>query len=208
MVFLTQMIFQLMDVVTMDGKKMNKEKYTEATIDEFIKQYGAEYLFVNERFYENMILRLNKQDESNRLSKYFQVNIRYLWMKLGLIKPKNKKGDLLLLEKGPKYIMSKTKPVTAKKSSPLKKNEELFHYRNNARIYRGKIKHVERKFKTKYPFTCGICEKRKRYGMGFYTLCEEFFICDDCLKMYQFPLDVADKYKIIFTPMGGQNKRY
>lgn len=100
MVFLTQMIFQLMDVVTMDGKKMNKEKYTEATIDEFIKQYGAEYLFVNERFYENMILRLNKQDESNRLSKYFQVNIRYLWMKLGLIKPKNKKVTYSFWKKG------------------------------------------------------------------------------------------------------------
>lgn len=131
---------------------MSIEKYTEATIDEFIEQYGAKYLFVNERFYESMVLRLNKQDGTHLLSKYFQVNVRYLWMKLGLVKPKNKKGDLLLWEKGPKYIMSITKPITAEKSTPVKKNEEIFHFRHNARIYKSKLKYVERKFRTKYRF--------------------------------------------------------
>lgn len=184
---------------------MNKEKYTEIAIDEFIEHYGAEYLFVNERLCESMVLRLSKQDATHHLSKYFQVNVRYLWMKSGLIKPK--KRDKLLFEKGPKYIMSRITQVHENKLSRVLKKEKQITYKQNAGLYRRKLKYVERKFRTKYPFICGICEERKKNGMGFYTLCEEFFICDDCLKRYHIPLNF-DYIKFISTPMGGQNKRY
>lgn len=187
---------------------MNMGKYAETTIDELIKRYGAEQFFINERFYESMVSRLNRQDDTHALSRYFQVHVRYLWMKLGLIKPINKKGDQLLFEKGPKFILSRTKPTT-KDNKPIDtKKEDSISCKHNAKIYRQKLKQVERKFKTRYPFICGICGKHKRKGMGFYTLCEEFLLCDDCLNRFQFPLNIADKYIFISTPMGGQNKRY
>ena len=99
------------------------EKLTEASIDEYIRQQGAEIFFTNNRIYTNMIERLSMQDATHHLSKYFQVNVRYLWMKQGLIKPKNKKGDLLLFEKGPKYIMSKN-PVS-KQRHPNSQSREI-----------------------------------------------------------------------------------
>ena len=55
----------------------------------------------------------------------------------------------------------------------------------------------------KYPFTCGICEKKEKRGIGFYTRCEEFFLCEDCIKKYQINQNIANQPIIYSTPMGG-----
>ena len=109
------------------------EKLTEASIDEYIRQQGAETFFTNNRIYTNMIERLSMQDATHHLSKYFQVNVRYLWMKQGLIKPKNKKGDLLLFEKGPKYIMSKN-PASKQIEKKAANKSPIVQYNNSSLI--------------------------------------------------------------------------
>ena len=89
-----------------------------------------------------MIERLSMQDATHHLSKYFQVNVRYLWMKQGLIKPKNKKGDLLLFEKGPQYIMSKN-PVSKQIEKVAANKSPIVQYKQNAAKYKSKISRIK-----------------------------------------------------------------
>ena len=181
------------------------EKLTEASIDEYIRQQGAEIFFTNNRIYTNMIERLSMQDATHHLSKYFQVNVRYLWMKQGLIKPKNKKGDLLLFEKGPKYIMSKN-PVSKQIEKKAANKSPIVQYKQNAAKYKSKISRIKSVFTAKYPFTCGICEKKKALGKGSFTQCEEFFLCYDCIKRFNISYGAENKPKIFSTPMGGSRE--
>lgn len=136
------------------------EKFTEASIDEYIRQQGVEMFFTNNRIYTNMIERLSMQDATHHLSKYFQVNVRFLWMKQGLIKPKNKKGDLLLFEKGPKYIMSK-KPVSKQIEKIAANKSPIEQYKQNAAKYKSKISRIKSVFTAKYPFTCGYVRRKR-----------------------------------------------
>lgn len=187
-------------------------KYTEKTVEEYIKQKGGMFFWENERIYQRMILELSMQDASGVLSKYFQVNVRYLWMKEGLIKPKNKNGDLLLFTKGPEYIMNRSalkkveKKTSVVKGEKSKQIEESVNFKDNARKYKSKLRYVTNKFHTKYAFTCGICEKRKRLGMGFYTKSEEFFLCNECMAKYQLSVKDDIEIKIYSTPMGGASQ--
>ena len=181
------------------------EKLTEASIDEYIRQQGAETFFTNNRIYTNMIERLSMQDATHHLSKYFQINVRYLWMKQGLIKPKNKKGDLLLFEKGPKYIMSKN-PVSKQIEKKAANKSPIVQYKQNAAKYKSKISRIKSVFTAKYPFTCGICEKKKALGKGSFTQCEEFFLCYDCIKRVNISYGAENMTKIFSTPMGGSRE--
>lgn len=180
-------------------------KYTKSLIDELIGKYGAEYFYNHERFYRSMVACLEDDDPTHYLSKYFQVYLRYLWMQKGIIRPKDKEGDQLLFTKGPAYVMSRftTQVIEDKELIKHTYKEQTILYRQNAQIYRAKLKHVEKKFNTKYPFTCGICEKREKRGIGFYTRCEEFFLCEDCIKKYQINQNIANQPIIYSTPMGG-----
>lgn len=189
-----------------DKKNLAKieKKYatTKRLIDEFINRVGAVRIYADQHLYESKIEELFIKDSSGYLSKYFQVNVRYQCLKEGIIRPKNKGGDLLLLKKGPEFIISRRPFTNSSEGVIIKNNRE----KQNAEIYKSRLQYIKKCFRTHNYFNCVICEKCRKKGVECKTLFEDFFICVECIEKYDLKIDVLNMPRIYSTPMGGDGK--
>lgn len=168
-------------------------------IDEYIQRRGVVRLHNDNPLYVRVKKKLLSEDPYGYLGKYFQLCVRYQCIKAGLIAPK-RKGDLRLVENGPKYIISRSTFTLEEKCNTVDKVEK----RKNAKKYKALIPLVKRNYIAKYPFKCSICGERKKGGAGFATHVEEFFLCNECIKTYS--IDIIETPRIYSTPMGGDGR--